>query len=86
MPRKRPPVRPCQICMRIRMFVAVAALMIIGLPLMGGQLPMAEVLTPWHFAAAVCAMGGVIVALKVIEYRRDRQADDRDPHDPTPGA
>lgn len=73
--RPRQAHRPCQTCQRVRLFVACAAVLIIGLPLAGGNLEIAKVLTPWHFAGAVVVLGMGVVALKILEARRSRHRD-----------
>lgn len=72
--RKRPTatLAPCRMCQRIRLFVAVAAMLIVGLPLAGGNLAIVAVLTPWHFAAAVMVLGLLVTFLKVLEARSQR--------------
>lgn len=72
--RRQQTLRPCQACQRIRLFVAFAAVLIIGLPLAGGNLEIAKILTPWHFAAVIPVLGLCVLALKLLEARREPAA------------
>lgn len=66
----------CQTCVRIRLFLAVAGLLIVALPFMGDRAAALSHLTPMGVALAFMAIGSVAFILRWIAWQRSKSRDE----------
>ena len=59
----------CRQCWAIRRFLFVAAVLIISMPFLGGEIEILKTLTPIHFASGIFVFGIIAVVIKIFEYR-----------------
>ena len=63
---------PCQACVRIRTFLAVAAILIIAMPILAETAAPIAILTPMNFALAIMGLGLLAFFIKLIAWRLER--------------
>lgn len=64
-------IAPCQACARMRAFLAVAAVLIIAMPLLGEKAAPLAQLTPMDIALAITGLGLLAFIIRFIAWRRD---------------
>ncbi len=84
--KPKTPEAYCQSCARIRVFLAVAGLLIIALPLLGEKAAPFSKLTPMGIALALVGLGSIAFVARWIAWRRSeaeaQQSTDQSPDDP----
>lgn len=60
----------CQRCTTIRTFVAIAAMLIVAMPLIPDKFAPLAGFTPAHFAYALMGLGSAAFALRWAQWRR----------------
>ena len=77
------PTAQCQSCARIRVFLAVAGLLIIALPVIGENAAPLATLTPMTIALAMTAVGVIGLVIRLFAWRRSEAQRNTDNDGPT---
>lgn len=62
---------PCQTCARTRIFLIVAAVLIVAMPLLGEKLSLLTKVKPMGIALAIMGLGLLAFTIRFISWRRE---------------